>query len=120
MPYGFAQVLERLAEIGYHGIEFAGYTQSTAILGRQITPAEIRQILDDNGLIAVGGHGSIPAPQRRPHMAAFEAHIENALTLGQTVHRHGQRPDRQQLQGRLGRGGRALEHARRDRRAPTG
>ena len=59
VPYGFAQVLERLAEIGYHGIEFAGYNQNAAILGRQITPAEIRQILDDNGLIAVGSHGSI-------------------------------------------------------------
>ncbi len=65
IPYGFAQVLERLAEIGYHGIEFAGYNQNTAVLGRQITPAEIREILDANGLIAVGSHGSIPNNQNK-------------------------------------------------------
>lgn len=39
VPYGFERVLARLAEIGYKEIEFAGYTQSTEILGRQITPA---------------------------------------------------------------------------------
>ena len=33
IPYGFAQVLERLAEIGYHGIEFAGYNQNTPSSG---------------------------------------------------------------------------------------
>ncbi|MEK8109363.1 hypothetical protein NKG94_41390 [Micromonospora sp. M12] len=38
VPYGFERVLARLAEIGYKEIEFAGYTQSTEILGRQITP----------------------------------------------------------------------------------
>jgi sugar phosphate isomerase/epimerase len=84
VPYGFAQVLERLAEIGYHGIEFAGLTQSTAILGRQITPAEIRAILDANGLIAVGDHGSIPSDLNNANqMAAYQTHIENANILGQ-------------------------------------
>jgi len=84
IPYGFALVLERLAQIGYHGIEFAGYTQNTAVLGRQITPAEIRQILDDNGLIAVGSHGSIPTDLNNTgQMDAFKVHMETALTLGQ-------------------------------------
>ena len=84
VPYGFAQVLERLAEIGYHGVEFAGYSQNTAVLGRQITTAEIRQILDDNGLIAVGDHGSIPSDlTNASQMAAYMTHIENANILGQ-------------------------------------
>jgi sugar phosphate isomerase/epimerase len=83
VPYGFAQVLARLAEIGYKGIEFAGYNQSTQILGRQITPAEIRQILDDNGLTAVGSHGSIPGAITDASLAQFDAYIETALALGQ-------------------------------------
>jgi len=83
VPYGFAQVLERLAEIGYHGVEFAGYNQNTAVLGRQITLAEIRQILDDNGLIAVGSHGNIPGTITDATLAQFDAYIEQALTLGQ-------------------------------------
>src|SRR4029453_11013315 len=36
VPYGFERVLARIAELGYKEVEFAGYTQSTAILGRQI------------------------------------------------------------------------------------
>ncbi|MFD6534096.1 sugar phosphate isomerase/epimerase family protein [Streptomyces sp. NPDC060184] len=56
---GFAVVLAELARIGYKEIEFAGYTQSTSILGRQITLPEIRTILDDNGLRAVGSHVGI-------------------------------------------------------------
>jgi sugar phosphate isomerase/epimerase len=83
VPYGFAQVLERLSEIGYHGIEFAGYTQSTQILGRQITPAEIRRILDDNGLIAVGSHGSVPGSVNDGTIAQFDAYMDAAQTLGQ-------------------------------------
>jgi sugar phosphate isomerase/epimerase len=59
VPYGFERVLARLAEIGYKEIEFAGYNQNPAILGRQITPTEIRKILDDNGLVANGTHTSI-------------------------------------------------------------
>jgi sugar phosphate isomerase/epimerase len=83
VPYGFAQVLERLSEIGYHGIEFAGYNQSQAILGRQITAAEIRKILDDNGLIAVGSHGTIPSTITDTTLAAFDAYMDTAQTLGQ-------------------------------------
>ncbi|MEV7424243.1 MULTISPECIES: sugar phosphate isomerase/epimerase family protein [unclassified Streptomyces] len=56
---GFAVVLTELARIGYREIEFAGYTQNTSILGRQITLPEIRRILDDNGLSAVGSHVGI-------------------------------------------------------------
>jgi sugar phosphate isomerase/epimerase len=84
VPYGFAGVLGRLAEIGYHGIEFAGYNQNTAVLGRQITPAEIREILDANGLIAVGSHGSIPSDlNNATQMTNYQTHIATANTLGQ-------------------------------------
>ncbi|AXG77897.1 sugar phosphate isomerase/epimerase family protein [Streptomyces paludis] len=56
---GFGVVLPELARIGYREIEFAGYTQSTSILGRQITLPEIKKLLDDNGLRAVGSHVGI-------------------------------------------------------------
>jgi len=75
VPYGFERVLARLAEQGYKEIEFAGYTQNTAILGRQITPAEIRKILDDNGLVANGTHTTINA-------ATFQEQLDIAETLG--------------------------------------
>jgi sugar phosphate isomerase/epimerase len=75
VPYGFERVLARLAEIGYKEIEFAGYTQSTAILGRQITPREIRKVLDDNGLVANGTHTQINA-------ATFEQEMDIAQELG--------------------------------------
>ena len=75
VPYGFERVLERVAEIGYKEVEFAGYTQHTSILGRQITPAEIRKILDDNGLVANGTHTNI-------NPATFEQELEIAETLG--------------------------------------
>lgn len=75
VPYGFERVLARLAEIGYKEVEFAGYNQHTSILGRQITPAEIRKILDDNGLVANGTHTSINA-------TTFQQQLDIAETLG--------------------------------------
>jgi sugar phosphate isomerase/epimerase len=53
---GFRAVFEELARLGFKEVEFAGYTQSTSILGRQITPEEILQLLKDNGLKAIGSH----------------------------------------------------------------
>lgn len=50
---GFRAVFEELGRIGYSEIEFAGYTQGQV---GAITPQEIRQLLDDNGLRAVGSH----------------------------------------------------------------
>jgi sugar phosphate isomerase/epimerase len=75
VPYGFERVLARVAEIGYREVEFAGYTQHTSILGRQITPAEIRRILDDNGLVANGTHTQIDP-------ATFEQQLDIAEELG--------------------------------------
>ncbi|MDG4828948.1 sugar phosphate isomerase/epimerase [Solwaraspora sp. WMMD1047] len=75
VPYGFERVLARLAELGYKEIEFAGYNQHTSILGRQITPAEIRKILDDNGLVANGTHTQIRAD-------TFQQQLDIAEELG--------------------------------------
>ncbi|MEV0733113.1 TIM barrel protein [Polymorphospora sp. NPDC050346] len=75
VPYGFERVLARLAELGYKEIEFAGYNQHSSILGRQITPTEIRKILDDNGLVANGTHASI-------NPATFQQQLDIAEELG--------------------------------------
>ncbi|GLY99126.1 TIM barrel protein [Actinoplanes sp. NBRC 103695] len=75
VPYGFERVLAHLAEQGYQEVEFAGYTQHTSILGRQITPAEIRKILDDNGLVANGTHTNISP-------GSLDAEMDIAQTLG--------------------------------------
>ncbi|GAA1809944.1 sugar phosphate isomerase/epimerase [Planosporangium flavigriseum] len=75
---GFRYVFEELARMGYKEVEFAGYTQHTSILGRQITPAEIRQLLDDNGLKANGSHASI----NFTNPDAFKAQLDIAETLG--------------------------------------
>ncbi len=69
---GFAAVLGELADIGYSEIEFAGYTQRD--LGA-ITIEQIRQILDDNGLRAVGSHVNL-------NLENIDAEIEKALVLG--------------------------------------
>lgn len=44
----FAATIKTVAEIGYTGVELAGYGK--------ITAAEVKTILDDNGLTVVGGH----------------------------------------------------------------
>jgi sugar phosphate isomerase/epimerase len=82
VPFGFAQVLERLAQIGYRHVEFAGYEQSTDILGRPITPAELRTILDDNGLQASGTHRTVPSTLTKATLDAFDAELEVANVLG--------------------------------------
>jgi sugar phosphate isomerase/epimerase len=75
---GFRYVFEQLSKMGYKQVEFAGYTQSTSILGRQITPAEIRQLLDDNGLVANGTHLTFNFSDP----ASFQAQLDVAETLG--------------------------------------
>ncbi|MFJ2113367.1 sugar phosphate isomerase/epimerase family protein [Streptomyces sp. NPDC087850] len=75
--FGFAVVLAELSRIGYREIEFAGYTQSTSILGRQITLPEIRRLLDDNGLRAVGSHVGIGSLR-----TSLQAELDAAQILG--------------------------------------
>lgn len=69
---GFRAVFEELARIGYSEVEFAGYTQGQV---GAITPAQIRQLLDDNGLRAVGSHATL-------NPGNIDAQIETAKTLG--------------------------------------
>ncbi|MBC7527425.1 MAG: sugar phosphate isomerase/epimerase [Chthonomonadaceae bacterium] len=44
-------VLEKIAKMGYTGVEFAGYYGHTA--------SDIRKMLDDNGLVCCGSHTAI-------------------------------------------------------------
>jgi sugar phosphate isomerase/epimerase len=69
---GFRAVFEELADIGYSEVEFAGYTQNQV---GPITIAEIKQLLDDNGLRAAGAHVNL-----NPNN--IDAQIETALALG--------------------------------------
>jgi len=71
---GFRAVFERLSTLGYREVEFAGYTQGAV---GAITPAEIRTLLDDNGLVAVGAHRGITDFARN-----MEAELDIAQTLG--------------------------------------
>ncbi len=70
---GFRAVFERLAELGYSEVEFAGYAQGQV---GPITPEEIRQLLDDNGLTAVGSHRGIND---------FATNIERELDIAQVL-----------------------------------
>src|SRR5690606_5024577 len=55
---GFRAVFEELADIGYSALELSGHSHGPV---GPITPEEIRQLLDDNGLKAVGSHVSLTA-----------------------------------------------------------
>ncbi|MFE6736459.1 sugar phosphate isomerase/epimerase family protein [Microbacterium sp. NPDC057650] len=50
---GFRAVFEELADAGFTEVEFAGYTQGNV---GAITIADLRRLLDDNGLRATGSH----------------------------------------------------------------
>ena len=66
----FYATIEKVAKIGYAGIELAG------IYGKN--PAELRTVLDDNGLIVSGAHVGLSDLQN------VEAAIETYKTLGAT------------------------------------
>lgn len=61
--------LQRLAEIGYSEVEFAGYFEHT--------PAEIRALLNNTGLLSPSAHTSLQLMRDTP-----EQLIESALTVG--------------------------------------
>src|SRR4051812_41669819 len=74
---GFRVVFEELARMGYKEVEFAGYTQNTSILGRQITIPEIRKALDDNGLKAIGSHiGAAQLVDPKQRDASFDIAVQ--------------------------------------------
>ncbi len=70
---GFGPVFEELSRIGYTEVEFAGYTQDAA---GPITPEQIRRLLDDNGLKAVGSHRGL---------GDFASNMERELDIAQTL-----------------------------------
>ncbi|HEX5598378.1 MAG TPA: sugar phosphate isomerase/epimerase [Micromonosporaceae bacterium] len=71
---GFGRVFEELARIGYKEVEFAGYTQGSV---GPVTPPQIRQMLDDNGLKAAGSHRGLNDFRNN-----MEAELDIAQTLG--------------------------------------
>ncbi|HEY0867571.1 MAG TPA: sugar phosphate isomerase/epimerase [Fimbriimonas sp.] len=50
-PDDFLGVIEKVARMGYEGVEFAGY--------HGYSPADIKKVLDDNGLKAEGTHTAL-------------------------------------------------------------
>lgn len=76
---GFRGVFETLSAIGFNQVEFAGYNQGA---NGPITPEEIRRLLDDNGLVANGNHGSVPSVVNAETTAQFERDLDTAEILG--------------------------------------
>ena len=70
---GFARLFEVLAEIGFKYVEFGGYTQGTT---PEITPAQLRNLLNQYGLKAIGSHVS-PSND-----ASMEQILDDAQTIG--------------------------------------
>jgi sugar phosphate isomerase/epimerase len=59
--------LRRLAEIGYGAVEFAGFGNAS--------PTEIRQVLDEQGIVAIGAHVALVDLETRLHQALAECQI---------------------------------------------
>jgi sugar phosphate isomerase/epimerase len=77
---GFAAVLAAVAEMGYKNVEFAGYTQGTT---PEITVAQLRQLLDANGLKAIGSHLSItPMSDAEMQQALDDAQVLGIPQIG--------------------------------------
>ena len=72
---GFAVVFRELAEMGYKGVEFAGFSDYGS-KGR--TVEEMKKMLDDAGLVAAGAHVGMDvfAPQR------IQRTLDSHLKLG--------------------------------------
>ncbi|WP_461030644.1 sugar phosphate isomerase/epimerase family protein, partial [Streptomyces sparsus] len=70
---GFGPVFEELNRYGYEEVEFAGYTHGTG----SITLAELKRLLRDNGLRAVGSHVGYHSGD--PHAYTFATQLEKVL-----------------------------------------
>ncbi len=66
----FPGTLQKISQMGYKGVEFAGYWGRSA--------AEIRKMLDDNGLVACGSH----TPSEDVHPDKLSETIEFNETIG--------------------------------------
>ncbi len=67
----FVQVLKTVADIGYKGVEFAGFHGKS--------PAELRKVLDDLGLVACSTHGPLVTKDNAAEQ------VDYARTLGYDV-----------------------------------
>jgi sugar phosphate isomerase/epimerase len=65
-------VLKGVADIGYAGVEFAGF--------HGLTPAELKKALDALGLVATSSHGALPSKENVKEI------VQAAGTLGYTHH----------------------------------
>lgn len=73
---GFARLFEELARYDYDEVEFAGYTQGTG----DISLAELRRLLHDNGLRGVGSHVAYHADgSGDPDAYSFATNLEKVL-----------------------------------------
>jgi sugar phosphate isomerase/epimerase len=93
LPSGFREVLERMAQIGYEQIEFAGYNQNAnAAGGANPQPANpgaylayartLRGFLDEFGLKANGTHAFIPGSLSQANLDRYRLELEFASILG--------------------------------------
>ena len=60
--------IERVAKLGYDGVEFAGYGG--------ISASEMKKVLDDNGIVAVGSHLGIDSFNDENFIATTEYLLE--------------------------------------------
>lgn len=70
---GFEAVFQRLSEIGYREIEFAGYTAQ----GRRYSNQELRELLRKYNLKGIGGHVGYYSPD--PAAYTFTTQLEQVL-----------------------------------------
>jgi sugar phosphate isomerase/epimerase len=93
LPSGFREVLERMAEIGYRQIEFAGYGQSANAEGGAnpgvgnpgaylAYARTLRGFLDEYDLKANGTHAFIPGSLTQANLDRYRLELEFASILG--------------------------------------
>jgi sugar phosphate isomerase/epimerase len=75
----FTGVLKKVAGMGYTGVEFAGL--------HGMTPAAVKKVLNDLGLVASSTHGPFPTKENVKEI------VETAKTLGYTRHISGMGPN---------------------------
>jgi len=75
----FTGVLKKVADMGYVGVEPAGL--------HGMSPAEVKKVLDDLGLVASSTHGPFPNKDNVNEI------VDTAKTLGYTRHISGMGPD---------------------------
>ncbi|GAB2597471.1 sugar phosphate isomerase/epimerase [Streptomyces capparidis] len=78
--HGFAEVFEELSRIGYGQVELAGYTQGSA---GPITLEQLRRLLVDNGLTAIGSHVGYWSTD--PNATTFATNLTKVLDEAQAL-----------------------------------